>query len=521
MPLTRRRFIEELAMIGGLSLAFSGMDALGFGIASANAAPPKLDGRKGTKVVILGAGLAGMTSAYELTKAGYDVQVLEARSYAGGRCQTARKGFVNTDLMGHTQTCDFDEGLYINHGPWRIPYQHRSTLYYTKLFGVELQSFVNDNDNAWVYFEEGASGPLGGKRLRKGQIGEDMAGYASEILAKCVGRGDLDARLSTEDREKFLAYVVAEGRLDRKTLAYSGSEGRGFDVPHGAGLNPGKVSTPYAFADILHSNAWKALRPVNEYEMQMTMFQPVGGMDHIAKGFERHVGRQIRYSTEVQKVVQDDNGVEVFFVSKDGPGSIKADYVICTIPLSVLRGLDVAVTPKFKSAMADVAYTPVNKIGLQMKRRFWEEDDHIYGGHIYTDTKGVGSISLPSYGWQADTGVLLGYYAFGAEAAAISAKSPADRAAFAVTAGQKVFPQYAENFETAYSQSWHLEKYNLGGWAEWSPEGRADAYPVLCAPDGRVYLSGEHLSYLGGWQAGAIESAWAQIAALNARVNAA
>jgi monoamine oxidase len=522
MALTRRRFIEELAMIGGMSLAFAGMDALGFGIASAQAAPPKLNGRKGTKVVILGAGLAGMTSAYELSKAGYDVQVIEARSYAGGRCQTARKGFTNTDLLGHTQTCDFDDGHYINHGPWRIPYQHRSTLHYTKLFGVELQSFVNDNDNAWVYIEEGASGPLGAKRLRKGQIGEDMAGYAAEVLAKCVGHGNLDASLSAEDREKFLAYVVAEGRLSPKTLAYSGSEGRGFDVPHGAGLTPGKVSTPYAFADILHSNAWKVLRPVNEYEMQLTMFQPVGGMDHIAKGFERNVGHLIRYSTEVQKVVQDDRGVEVFYTSTDGQtGSIKADYCICTIPLSVLRGIDAPFTSKFKTAMADVAYTPVNKIGLQMKRRFWEEDDFIYGGHIYTDIKGVGSISLPSYGWQGQKGVILGYYAFGAEAAQVSAKSPADRAAFAVAAGQKVFPQYAENFETAYSQSWHLQKYNLGGWAEWSEDGRATAYPVLCQPDGRVYLSGEHLSYLGGWQAGAIESAWSQIAALNARVNAA
>jgi monoamine oxidase len=524
MALSRRRFIEELAMIGGLSLAFAGMDALGFGIASAQAAPPRLAGRKGTKVVILGAGLAGMTAAYELTKAGYEVEVIEARPYAGGRCQTARKGFTNTDLLGHTQTCDFDEGLYINHGPWRIPYQHRSTLHYTKLFGVELQAFVNDNDNSWVYFEQGAAGPLGGKRLRKGQVGEDMAGYAGEILAKCVGRGGLDARLSPEDREKFLAYVVAEGRLDRKTLAYSGSEGRGFDIPHGAGVDPGpgKVSTPYAFADILHSNAWKALRPVNEYEMQLTMFQPVGGMDHIAKGFERNVGRLIRYSTEARKIVQDGSGVEVFFVSTDGQaGSIKADYCVCTIPLSVLRGVDAAFSPTFKAAMADVAYTPVNKIGLQMKRRFWEEDDAIYGGHVYTDMKGVGSMSLPSYGWQGEKGVILGYYEFGAAAAQISARSPADRAAFAVASGQKVFPQYAENFETAYSHSWHLEKYNLGGWAEWDEAGRANAYPILCKPDGRIYLSGEHLSYLGGWQAGAIESAWSQIAALDARVNAA
>src|SRR6202008_1740557 len=206
--LTRRRFFEQLAAAGGLSLAVAGLEALGFGFASARAAPPTLSGgSKGKKVVILGAGLAGMTSAYELNKAGYDVQVIEARAFAGGRCQTARRGFKHTDLAGNTQVCDFDEGLYINHGPWRIPYHHRSTLHYTKLFGVQLESFVNDNEAAYVYFEKG-SGPLAGKPIRKGEIAADARGYAAELLAKCAGKGNLDAPLSAEDRARFVEYVV-------------------------------------------------------------------------------------------------------------------------------------------------------------------------------------------------------------------------------------------------------------------------------------------------------------------------
>ena len=79
----------------------------------------------------------------------------------------------------------------------------------------------------------------------------------------------------------------------------------------------------------------------------------------------------------------------------------------------------------------------------------------------------------------------------------------------------------SESFETAFSYSWHLSQFNLGGWAEWSDENRASAYPVLCEPDGRLYLAGEHLSYLGGWQAGAIESAWQQVGKLHARAHAA
>ena len=518
--LTRRRFFEKLAAVGGVSLAMAGMEALGFGFSSAHAEPPALGKAKTAKVIILGAGLAGMTAAYELTKAGYSCQILESRSFAGGRCQTARKGFATTDLLGRTQTCDFDEGLYINHGAWRIPYHHRSTLYYTKHFGVPLEIFVNDNDASYVYYEKG-SGPLAGKRVRKGEIAADARGHVAELMAKVASRGGLDDAVSAQDRDLFVAYLVNEGWLSPKDLHYGGTGGRGYEVDPGAGVNPGpgKPTTPYSLSDVLNSRAWQVLTSVAEYDQQRTMFQPIGGMDQIAKAFERKVGAMIHYSSPVEQIRQGPKGVTVSY--RDAAGAkaeMTADYCICTIPLSVLKGIDADFSAPFKAAMAQVSYAPVNKIGLQMKRRFWEEDDAIYGGHIYTDMPGVGSISFPSTGWQGQKGVILGYYAFGGEAARISAKTPAARTAFALAAGQKVFPQYTENFETAFSFSWHLEKNNLGGWADWSDDARKSAYPLLCDPDNRVYLAGEHLTYMNGWQAGAIESAWQQIAKLHARV---
>ena len=116
--------------------------------------------------------------------------------------------------------------------------------------------------------------------------------------------------------------------------------------------------------------------------------------------------------------------------------------------------------------------------------------------------------------------MILGYYQFGANAAKVSALSLKDRAAFAAAAGQKVFPTYADSVESSFSIAWHRVQYNLGGWAEWTPETRANAYPLLTEPDGRIYLAGEHLSYIGGWQEGAIESAWQQIGKIHKRVNA-
>jgi monoamine oxidase len=520
--LTRRRFFEQLAATGGLSLALAGMDALGFGFSSAQAAPPVLDGgAKGATVVILGAGVAGLTAAYELGRAGYEVRLLEARTFAGGRAQTARRGFEDVDLNGNRQVCDFDEGQYINIGPWRIPFWHRSTLHYVKRFAVPVELFNNDNDAAWVYSEKG-SGPLAGKPVRKMRIAADARGYTAELMAKLAAKGDLDAALSPVDRKLFIDYLVGEGRLSSADLKYLGTEGRGYDVWPGAGVDPGpgREAAPYAFADVMGSQLWRVLSSVSQIDQQRTMFEPVGGMAEIPKAFVRNIPEGvIRYGAKVTRIRQSASGVKVAFAGPDGkPGEVAGDYLICTIPLSVLKNIPMDASAPFLAAMQDVSYAPVNKIGLQMKRRFWEDDDWIYGGHVYNDIPGIGTISLPSTGWLGEKGVVLGYYAFAAEAVKVSLLTPPERARFAVAAGQKIFPQYAESFETAFSKSWHLDPFNLGGWAEWSDEARRRAYPVLCEPDGRIYLSGEHLSYLGGWQAGGIESAWQQIAKLHARV---
>jgi monoamine oxidase len=519
---SRRVFLEGLSSLGGSALMLAGMSALGFGIASAQAAPPALSGGGGKKIIVLGAGVAGMTAAHELSKAGYDVTVLEARSFAGGRCQTARKGFKLTELGGETQECDFDDGLYINHGPWRIPYHHLSTLHYTKEFNIPLEVFVNDNDHSYVMFDHG-KGPLNGKPVRRGEIAADVRGGAAEILAKSIKQGSLDSQMTADDRELLLSYLVHEGYLTND-LAYKGTDGRGYAVPPGAGVNPGpgKPSVPYPLSDVLNSKAWLTLGSVANYEQQRTMFQPVGGMDRVAKGFEGAVGHLIKYSTQVKSLKQDAKGVEIAFTGPDGkPGVIKGDYCICTIPLSVLRQIDIQASKPFKEAIGAVSYAPVGKIGLQMKRRFWEEDHQIYGGHVYFDDPDILTMSLPSTGWHGKKGVILGYYQFGANAAKVSALSPAERQALAGRAGDKVFPGYASNIESSFSAAWHRIEHNLGGWAQWSDEERTKSYPLLCEPDGRLYLAGEHLSYVTGWQAGGIESAWQQIAKLHARVHAA
>lgn len=113
--------------------------------------PDLVTAPKGASALILGAGIAGMVAAFELRKAGYSVQVLECNARAGGRNWTLRGGDTDTELGGETRTCGFDPGLYINPGPWRLPYHHRGILGYCKQLGVALEPFIQINYNALIH----------------------------------------------------------------------------------------------------------------------------------------------------------------------------------------------------------------------------------------------------------------------------------------------------------------------------------------------------------------------------------
>lgn len=482
--------------------------------------PPDLTGRAdGTKLAILGAGMAGLTAAYELGKLGYDCQILEARDRSGGRNVTARRGHVLQEFGKDPQTCDFDDDsdLYFNYGPWRIPQHHTSTLHYCKEFNVPLQVFVNENDGAWVY-REGTKGPLSGKKVRRRAAKADMRGYSAELLAKATDQDALDMPLSTEDKERLIEYLVNEGKLDSKDLVYRGTEDRGFQVSESAGLQPGQVNDPYDFSALLQGGFGSAFESVQGYDQQPTMFQPVGGMDQIPKAFEEHVGHKITYSAEVQEISHNDEGVQITYKDRFGTTrQLQADYCLCTIPLSVLQNISNDFSGDMKKAIGAVSYTPTGKMGLQFGRRFWEEDEQIFGGHTSTNLP-IFTVSYPSYGFHKQKGIVLGYYNFGSTATEVSAMPHAQRVEHALKHGSKIHEQYREEFETGFSVAWHLVPYSMGGWASYSSDVRNKHYPRLNEPDGRVYLAGEHLSYLTGWQAGAIESAWKQIKKLHRRV---
>ena len=160
---SRRDLLSLIGTVAGSAAMYQAMSSLGFASDSGYTGPIKLSGDvKGASVLILGAGLAGMTAALELRKAGYKVAVLEFNDRPGGRNWTLRGGDTYTELGGFTQTCEFEEGQYFNPGPWRIPYHHGALLDYCKRLNVALEPFVELNYNALLH----ASGAFGGRPQR-------------------------------------------------------------------------------------------------------------------------------------------------------------------------------------------------------------------------------------------------------------------------------------------------------------------------------------------------------------------
>src|SRR4051794_2213904 len=194
MALTRRALLEQVGAAGGGAAVYLAMEALGLAIPTPAGAEnfelPRASST-GKSVVILGAGIAGLVSAYELRKAGYRVTVLEARDRIGGRAWTIRGGDRIEQIGRADQRAAFSPGLYFNAGPARIPSTHRVILGYARRLGVQMEPFVNVNRNAGWDFS--------GKVQPERRMINDMRGHIGELLAKAIDRHALDGVVSADE----------------------------------------------------------------------------------------------------------------------------------------------------------------------------------------------------------------------------------------------------------------------------------------------------------------------------------
>lgn len=383
MSINRRTFIKRSALaVAGVSLT---------------RLPLVTVGAASRKIIIIGAGIAGLSAGYELTALGHEVTILEARARPGGRIQTLREPFA--------------DGLYAEAGAARIPDNHDLVLKYVKLFGLPLE-------------------PM----------------YPSQMSAVLAERSGLK-RVSMDDFTRELG--------------------------HSFGAEMGVAAS-----------RWSKIK---------------GGNDHLPRAFADRLASQIQYKSPVVRIEQDASSARVFFTRDGKTEMLSADRILCTVPFSLLRNIQLpAQFPANKiKAIRETDYANVSRVYLQTKGRLWEGR----GLNGFGVTKERAEVWHPTWNQPGPRGMLM-VYTRPTLSDHIAKMKDSERLNFAIKQVEQLLPDLRENFETGTSKCWNEDEWARGAWGV----PNLETLMLFARPEGRMHFAGEHLSALPSWMQGALAS---------------
>ena len=492
-PLTmnRRNFLRTLGLFTG---AVASLPLLGQVRAFGQADEP-------LKVVILGGGLAGLCTAYELEQLGHQCVILEAeRQHVGGRARTIR----------------FQDGLYGEAGPMRIPISHDLTRHYIAEFNLESRPFISSNPMAYAVAR--------GRKVRFGDVGDLASLYALEPsemgkvpddfwVESAVNR--LEA-LSEEERQDLFAIqpmTSAIRDLDQKSLGQIWLE---------AGLSTEAMeylAVIYAYEQFQSTAATEHLREEHEGIWTNPFEEIVGGTDLLPAAFAQQLQSPLRMGCEVFRLEQngDDGPVAAIYRRGDQVEREEGDVMVCTLPFSVLERLDTAsaFSAAKQRAIRQLHYDSSVKTLAVAQQRFWETTDGIYGGGTVTDLI-TGSTYYPSDNVESQemsvsqgTGVLLASYTWGDQARRQSALATRERTQLIIDQLSTFHPELAQEgmVQQTATWSWDNHPWSSGAYSFFHPGQHTALYADIIRPEGRIFIAGEHASLNHAWMQGALESA--------------
>ena len=395
---------------------------------------------KGKDVVIIGSGVGGLTTAYEILvqDSGANVTVLEAANKTGGRCLSLRTGDILTEdadsklsgsKPGEPQVVRFkrpigDAEPYLNAGPGRIPSSHKRLLHYLKKFSVDVEIYVMNSESNLVQKDSS----FGGDAMVYRRLDHNTRGWIAhmvyneaETLLKCedmkIAPDDLQDRIA-ELQSLMISFGELDGdgkyEADAGTIGFENGKTRaGYSVL--PGVDAGKAARVLSFDNLLESKFWEGTKfyQPTDFLWQPTLFQPVGGMDQVQHAFAQQVaalGGDIHLNSPVKRIEWSEE-TKKYTISVEQVGTEElihytADYCVCNLAMPFLKNIlsdelmnsgETGLEGKFKKALDAVfvaQFNPANAPG------FVESDDDGYIPRFLACTTKVG--------WQADRSLWQG-----------------------------------------------------------------------------------------------------------------
>ncbi|MFJ5624433.1 flavin monoamine oxidase family protein [Peribacillus loiseleuriae] len=448
------------------------------------------------KIIIIGAGMAGLVAASLLKDAGHNVTILEADERVGGRVYTLKS--------------DFTDGLYLEAGAMRIPHTHYLTLEYINKFHLSVNRFISSTPNDIIY----ARGIK--TRLKFYKQNPDILGYPVAPHERGKTAAEL-LTLATKPVTDFINqnpqrnWPIVIKEFDKYSMvAYLRYN------PLGVTLSPAAIEM---IKVLLSLGGFPELSFLELLREVMILFTPdvrfykiPGGNDQLPKAFLPQLKDNIMFGQKVMKIVQHNNQVTIDSIHTKilRPFQITGDLAIVTIPFSILQFIEVEPRNSFSEnkwkAIRDLHYVGSTKTGIQFKSRFWEREG-MFGGNAASDLP-ITYSQYPSHGvGTSGPGVILASYTWEDDALPWDSLTNENRLEYALKNlatihGEQVYRE----FVTGTSHSWIRYPYSGGAFAMFKPEQVTELSPYIASPEGRVHFAGEHASTIHGWIQGAIES---------------
>jgi monoamine oxidase len=405
----------------------------------------------GHQIIIVGAGLAGLSAAYELVRAGLDVQVFEAQQRLGGRVYTVQLG----------------AGQYGDLGAEFVDENHTAFKAYVAEFNLKLDPACQFPDDLYWFFD----GRLYNRKSLNNEQGVALDNLYTELQNLVDNQQDplqtLDEWL---DERAISAFGRRIARLQAHSLFATDPEliGPGF----------------FAYPGVQGS-----------FNMRVRH-----GSSSLVNALAQRLGKRVHTNSPVRRIQQTDDTISVTVETENSAVEVMADIVLVTIPWSVLRHIPIEapLVDAQREAISSLPYGGVVKTLLQYPYHFWSQPNF---GIVLVEGN-YHAIWEPTFA-QIGTNKILSCFSGGTPSLDLT-----DQASdLAVATVRAIYPDAPETI-SSYSYNWSTDEWAQGAYCYFRPGDLHRFNPLLTMPAGRIFFAGEHTAPVEyrGYMEGAIRS---------------